>query len=284
MIQGPLPSDSMNMRTGFGCWQLGGNGWKDAQKEESVKAACYAVRRGVRLFDTAPVYGFGESERLLGTVERETGVKLTVATKCGLVRRNGRVTHDLSHDSILSECEQSLERLGRAHIDLYQLHWPDPATGITESTRALCRLLDEGLVKRIGACNFPVDMLDVLAKEIPLTSCQGCFNYIQRDAAKEIIPWCKRHGVIFIAYSVLAQGILTPDITAPYSFTKRDIRRLNPLYTEPSSLSRAVRTRSELGNDPVRGAYDFVLNNGADIALTGTSRTEHVKHILDILP
>ncbi|MBN2769900.1 MAG: aldo/keto reductase [Spirochaetes bacterium] len=284
-------------RFGLGCWPLSGKGWKGATSESAIDLIIRAIELGVVFFDTAPVYGFGLSEKLLG--EALSGIPssildgITVATKCGLKIDNGRVTHDLSYDFILRDCEESLKRLKRDTIELYQLHWPDPQTPLDESFKALNRLLDDGSIKKIGVCNFDIPLMKKALELGPVCSCQNLYNYLQQKSA-ELIEFCYDNNIDFIAYSPLAQGLLTPSVTAEYRFAKNDIRRLNPLFDingstgikadhkESINFTSCLKKKSRLGNDTVQEALIFVTNNRKiSRILVGTSRVKHLEQILN---
>ncbi|HRX15216.1 MAG TPA: aldo/keto reductase [Spirochaetota bacterium] len=284
-------------RFGLGCWPLCGKGWKGATSESAINLIIRAIELGVVFFDTAPVYGFGLSEKLLGEALDRTpssiSNKIVVATKCGLKIDNGRVTHDLSYDFILRDCEESLKRLNRESIELYQLHWPDPQTPLDESFKALTRLLDEGMVKKIGVCNFDIPRLEETLKLGPVCSSQNRYNFLQQES-EELIDFCYDNRIDFIAYSPLAQGLLTPAVNEEYRFAKNDIRRLNPLFdingnictkpddTKGTNFTQCLKKRNSLGDNTVKEALKFVTNNKKiSRVLVGTSRTKHLEEILN---
>ncbi|MDA3900616.1 MAG: aldo/keto reductase [Spirochaetes bacterium] len=286
-------------RFGLGCWPLSGKGWKNSGTAESHKLITTALESGVTLFDTAPVYGFGLSEKILGEAlegysERSS---ITVATKCGLRTDNGKITHDLSYEFILRDCEASLSRLRCNHIELYQIHWPDPATPLEESFRALRRLMDEKLIGSIGVCNFNVSLLNQALKLGPIVSAQNLYNFLQRDAQNSVLPFCAENELSFIAYSPLAQGLLTPSVNENYIFAKKDIRRLNPLFDidtgsdtnannqkKSELFHESLSRKKELGADPIKGALQFLLNDRrVSRILLGTSKIAHLKQILNNL-
>jgi aryl-alcohol dehydrogenase-like predicted oxidoreductase len=202
---------------GFGTWALGGAyefGWGPQDDAESIAAIRYAVEQGVNWVDTAPVYGFGRSEEVVGRALEpfRTGEDVYVFTKCGRVRGgDGAITTDLRPESIRRECEESLRRLGVDRIDLYQFHWPDPVTGtpVEESWGTMAELADEGKVRWIGVCNFPLDLLERIERVRHVDSLQPPLNMIERRAQDELLPWTREHGTGVIAYSPMASGLLT---------------------------------------------------------------------------
>ncbi|MEM4523355.1 MAG: aldo/keto reductase [Nitrososphaeria archaeon] len=224
---------------GLGCWELSGPGfWKNSNDEDSIKVVHRALSLGINFFDVAPVYGFGHAEELLGrALKGFPRDKVIIATKCGLIwDESRRIKRCLRKESIFSEIEASLRRLRTDYVDLYQLHWPDPNTPIEETMEAMLILKDQGKIRYIGLSNFSVDTAERLLPYI--SSMQGLYNLFERNAKsyhnipleyrteREVLPFCKRHGLAFFPYSPLMQGVLTGKLTAKDKFD--DVRSSNP--------------------------------------------------------
>jgi aryl-alcohol dehydrogenase-like predicted oxidoreductase len=242
---------------GFGAWAAGGGGWSFGWGPQDDDASLAAMRRalehGVNWIDTAPVYGLGHSEelvgRLLASIPRAE--RPLVFTKCGLIwdetdrmRQSKRV---LQPDSIRRECEASLRRLGTERIDLYQFHWPDVTTPVEDSWAAMARLVDEGKVRAIGVSNFDVALLDRCEKVRHVDSLQPPFSLVRREVAEAEIPWCVKHGAGVICYSPMQSGILTEgfDAARVARLAEDDWRRRSPEFQSPR-LERNLALRDAL--------------------------------------
>jgi aryl-alcohol dehydrogenase-like predicted oxidoreductase len=227
---------------GFGCWSLGAqSGWTDSSDDESVATVHRAIDCGVTLFDTAPVYGFHGSETVLGRALRGRRDRIFLASKCGLLWDADHVTRrDLSHAAVIADVEGSLRRLGTDHLDLLQLHWPDHATPLEETARALRQLLEQGKIGAVGVTNYSVADTVALAALVPVRSYQGLFNLLERNtdsyhgipleyrAEREVLPFCLERGMAFLPYSPLFQGLLTGRFGADTRFGSGDVRSANP--------------------------------------------------------
>lgn len=208
---------------GFGAWGIGGAPfWTTEGDAESIRAIKRAYAGGINFFDTAPVYGFGRSERLLAKALKGKRDRVVLATKAGLRWEKeslGSIRRDSSADSIQWEIEQSLKRLETDYIDLYQVHWPDPETPLEETMTALMRLKEEGKVRHIGLSNFSRQQIEEALKYGEAVSLQSKYNLLERDLEREEIPFCLEHNVAIIPYSPLASGILTGKYGKDAKFT-----------------------------------------------------------------
>jgi aryl-alcohol dehydrogenase-like predicted oxidoreductase len=230
-------------RVVFGAWAVGGWGWGGADDEMSIRAIHASIDVGANAIDTAPVYGFGRSEEVVGRAIRGRRSEVLVFTKVGLrwddergdvafettdekgiqrvVRRNARPW------SVKHEVETSLERLGIETIDLIQVHWPDPKTPIAETMGALLALRDAGKVRAIGVSNFDVAQIGQTRAglgDTPLASTQPKYSLVARDIERDVLPDCVREGVGVIVYSPLEQGLLSGRVPADRVFEPTDGR------------------------------------------------------------
>jgi len=207
-------------RVGLGAWAIGGGGyafgWGPQEDEESIRTMRHAVERGVNWIDTAPVYGLGHSEEVIGRLLRRlpAGERPYVFTKCGLVWDESdpmaSPQRNLRPESIHRECEASLRRLGVEAIDLYQFHWPDETgTPVEDSWEAMSRLVEEGKVRWAGVSNFDVEMLEACEPIRHVDSLQPPFSLIRREVGAAELPWCAAHGTGVIVYSPMQSGLLT---------------------------------------------------------------------------
>lgn len=205
---------------GLGTWAIGGPwqyGWGPQDDRDSLEAIEEAMECGINWIDTAPIYGCGRSEEVVGRMLRSIRPRPFVATKCGLLWNERREKINcLKADSIAAECQASLKRLGVEVIDLYQMHWPQPAEQVEEGWEAMVRLVEQGKVRYIGVCNCDVPLLERLAKIAPPVSLQPPYSMLRRDIEKEILPYCGQKKVGVVAYSPLQKGLLTGKFTAQY--------------------------------------------------------------------
>jgi len=203
---------------GLGTWALGGPwefGWGPQDDEQALGAICAAVESGINWIDTAPIYGCGHSEELVGKALRQMSAEPMIATKCGLLwDRHRRKVSCLKPDSIRSECHDSLKRLGRERIDLYQMHWPVPDAEIEWAWEAMTRLREEGKVRAIGVSNCTIKQMDRLARIHPVASLQPRYSLLHRDVEGGTLDYCRAHGIGVVAYSPMAMGLLTGKFNA----------------------------------------------------------------------
>jgi len=265
-------------RIGCGTWALGGRGW-GAHNEREARAALEAcLESGINFFDTAPVYGFGRSEQVLGEALKPVRSRVIIATKCGLVwNDSGQVHHDLSRACLRRGLEASLQRLKTDYIDLYQIHWPDRRTPLEDSIDELLGFQRSGAVRHIGVCNFSAQLLQHACGLASVVSVQQLYNLLQQDEARDVLPLCRERSLGFIAYSPLAQGVLTGEMDAAVRPGIRDVRRRNPLYRNPERFAQAVRFAAGLPQPAAHAALRFLFEQpGVTCALIGMTRREHV--------
>ena len=231
---------------GLGTWVLGGGSvWgQDTDDQESIRTVHAALDAGINLIDTAPAYGWGRSEEIVGKAIKGRRDKVILATKCGLwtdddrgsffTELDGRIMRrSLRPDTITVEIERSLQRLGVDCIDLYQTHWPScppDATSISDTMACLLKLRDAGKIRAIGVSNASSKHMDEYRAGGPLDSDQERYSMLSREIEKDQLPYCHRHGVAVLAYSPLAQGLLTGKVTAGRSYALGDLRRDNPRF------------------------------------------------------
>jgi len=232
---------------GFGCWAAGGSAiWNGTEDAETIRTIQRAVDLGINLFDVAPVYGFGHAELMLGRALDGRRSEVIIATKCGLRWDDaGTIVNDLRPERIRQEIEDSLRRLNTDYVDIYQMHWPDPATPVADSMQTLMALRDEGKIRHIGVSNFSRALTDEARKYGSIVSHQGLYNMLERDPSQyhgipltyrteaEILPDCVEHGLAFFPYSPLFQGLLTDHFRADQHFDGQDVRSANPKLNPP---------------------------------------------------
>jgi aryl-alcohol dehydrogenase-like predicted oxidoreductase len=272
---------------GLGAWVFGGRGpwsWGPADDHESIDTIHRAIDLGINWIDTAPAYGLGHSEEIVGKAIKAKRDDVYIATKCGVVwNKKTKVRHDLSPHSIRSEVEGSLARLGVETIDLYQIHWPDPNMPIEKSWREMARLQKEGKVRWLGVSNFDIDLLERCEKIHHIDSLQPLYSLLRRDVEKGVLDFCSRNGIGVVAYSPLSSGLLTGRFDRQ-KIAPDDWRAKSPNFQEPllsKYLSFVERLR------PIAQKYDktvgqlaisWVLRNPAiTAAIVGARRVSQIE-------
>jgi aryl-alcohol dehydrogenase-like predicted oxidoreductase len=279
---------------GFGAWAIGGSGWEfgwGAQDDrDSIAAIRAALDAGVNWIDTAAVYGLGHSEEVVARALEGMGNRPYVFTKCSMVWDEHReIGHSLKAESIRQECEASLRRLRVENIDLYQIHWPDPAEDIEEGWATLAKLKKEGKVRNIGVSNFNVSQMKRAQAIAPITSLQPRYSLVHREIEAEILPFAGRENIGVIAYSPMASGLLTGAMTPERiaSLPTDDWRKGNSDFREPqlSRNLRLVRLLRGIGNlhrrSPAEVAVAWVLRDPAVTgAIVGARRPDQVRGVV----
>jgi aryl-alcohol dehydrogenase-like predicted oxidoreductase len=203
---------------GFGAWAIGGPwefGWGPQDDEDSIRTIRTALDEGINWIDTAPVYGRGRSEQVVGRALKDIARKPIIATKCSLVWDETRDKIScLREESIINECHQSLKRLGIEVIDLYQMHWPEPDEQLEEGIGAMAKLQKQGKLRYIGVSNFDVEQIQRAQKVAKIASLQPPYNMLRRDTEKELLPYCEKNNIGVVAYSPMQKGLLTGKFTA----------------------------------------------------------------------
>jgi methylglyoxal reductase len=235
-------SGVMASAAGLGTWAIGGWMWGGTDEAESIAAIHAAIDAGITLIDTAPAYGMGRSEEIVGKAIAGRRNEVVLATKCGLVWHTDKGRHFfdqagtpvhryLGPDSIAHEVDQSLKRLRTDTIDLYITHWQDPTTPIAETMGALEDLRKAGKIRAIGASNVSATDLEAYLAAGGLDAIQEQYSMVHRDIEAELVPLCLAHGVSILSYSSLALGLLTGKIGPDRQFSGDDLRKADPRFS-----------------------------------------------------
>ena len=217
----------------LGTWAMGGTVelWGHVDDRESIAAISQALDCGINLIDTAPIYGLGHAEEIVGNAVRGRRDQVILSTKCGLLfpkTESQPPRRSLTYDNIMRECEHSLRRLRTDVIDLYQCHWPDPETPIRETMAALTTLREQGKIRAIGLSNYSCEQIAAAREFAPIHALQPPFSMLHRHTADDLIPYCMDAGMAVIPYGPLAKGLLTGKFTRDSRFT--DIRAHDPEF------------------------------------------------------
>lgn len=280
-------------RIGLGAWAIGGQEWGAVSDEAAISTCLSALDRGINLIDTAPIYGHGRSEEVIGKAMRAHGRRqdFYIATKAGLEWNSFGVFSNSKGLRIREELEASLRRLDTDYIDLYQLHWPDPLIPVAETAALLASFQREGKVRALGVSNFSVAQMEEFRSVVPLASDQPPYNLFDRQIDEAILPWCKAHRVAVLCYSPLCRSLLAGRVHRGMTFAPRDIRNLDPKFQEPrfSQYMTAVErltafARERYGKSVLELAARWVLDRpGVSVALWGAKRPEQLDAVPGVL-
>ena len=277
-------------RIGLGTWAIGGWMWGGTDEAQAIATIRTALDHGINLIDTAPVYGFGTSESIVGKALSTPALRqqAVIATKAGLEWSSGKPRRDSRPERLRQELEDSLRRLRTDYIDLYQIHWPDPLVPIGEVAAELARMHQEGKIRAVGVSNFSPRQMDAFRAAAPLHTVQPPYNLFERGIDADVLPYAAGSGLTVLAYGALCRGLLSGRITAQTQFEGDDLRRNDPKFADAGLRARyleAVRAldtlaRERHGRDVLSLAVRWVLDRGPTIALWGARRPDQ----LDAIP
>jgi aryl-alcohol dehydrogenase-like predicted oxidoreductase len=279
-------------RIGLGTWSISGWMWGGCDQATSIKTIRAALDNGINLIDTAPVYGFGLSEKLVGQALAEHGSRdqVVVATKTGLAWGSNGVRRDSSPARLRAEVDDSLRRLQVEYIDLYQVHWPDATVPIEATAEALAELQEAGKIRALGVSNYSVEQMDRFRAVVPLDTIQPPFNLFEQDAGKTVVPHAQELGISKLAYGALCRGLLSGRMSGETPFAGDDLRRndikfKSPLYAQYlDAVSRLdALAHQRFGKRVLHLALRWILDNGVEIALLGARRPEHIQPVADVM-
>jgi aryl-alcohol dehydrogenase-like predicted oxidoreductase len=274
-----IPGTSLAVsRIALGTWAIGGWMWGGTDEATSIAAVRAAVDHGIDLIDTAPVYGFGRSEEIVGKALAggDLRARVRIATKAGLDWQNGTVFRNASRARILQEVDASLRRLQTDHIDIYQVHWPDPLVPIEETAGAMRTLFEQGKIGAIGVSNFSVAQMELFRRVAPLHVLQPPYNLFERRIESEILPYCRSNNIAMLGYGALCRGLLSGRMRTDTEFAGDDLRRSDPKFRQPrfaQYLAAVERldefARRRFGKRVIHLAVRWMLDQGITTALWG---------------
>jgi aryl-alcohol dehydrogenase-like predicted oxidoreductase len=275
-------------RVALGTWAMGGWMWGGTDEAESAATIRGAVDHGINLIDTAPAYGFGRSEEIVGKALQDAGLRsrVVIATKVGLEWKDGKVFRNASRARILAEVDDSLRRLRTDYVDLYQVHWPDPLVAIEETAEAMATLHRQGKIRAIGVSNFSVEQMDRFRQVAPLHALQPPYNLFERDAEAALLPYCQRHGIATLGYGALCRGLLSGQMRPDTKFKGDDLRQTDPKFLPPRYVQylSAVGQLDQLaqarfGKRVIDLAVRWTLDKGFSTALWGARKPEQLQAV-----
>jgi aryl-alcohol dehydrogenase-like predicted oxidoreductase len=287
-----IPGTSLKVsRIGLGTWAIGGWMWGDTNDDESISTIRSALDYGITVIDTAPVYGFGRSEEIVGRALAEAGLRdrVLIATKVGLDWRDGKPFRNASRKRIMREIEDSLRRLRTDHIDIYQVHWPDPLVPIEETADAMHTLLRQGKTRAIGVSNFSVAQMEQFRREAPLHVLQPPYNLFERGIETDLLPYCRNNKIATFGYGALCRGLLSGRMRPDTVFASDDLRRSDPKFQPPrfAQYLAAVQLLEQLakvrfGKRVIHLAVRWMLDQGITTALWGARHPNQLQPVKEV--
>src|SRR6478609_3944832 len=284
-----LPFDAS--RIGLGTWAIGGWLWGGTEESDAISTIHAALDNGINLIDTAPVYGFGRSEELVGKAleggRREGAI---IATKVGLDWGSGEILRNSTPARLRRGLEDSLRRLKTDVIDIYQVHWPDESVPFEETARTLDSFRREGKIRVIGVSNFSPAQMDRFRKGAPLTTIQPPYNLFEREIEKVVLPYAPRNRPGVPAYRRPRRGPLTGKITAKTEFQGDDLRKIDPKFQKPrlghylAAVDRLdAFARERYGKTVLALAVRWLLDRGKIVALWGARRADQLAPVKEVM-
>jgi aryl-alcohol dehydrogenase-like predicted oxidoreductase len=270
-------------RIGLGTWAIGGWMWGGHDDAASIETIHRALDAGINLIDTAPVYGFGHSEEVVGKALVGRRREAVIATKVALDWPDGKLRRNASAARIAQEIEDSLRRLRTDYIDLYQVHWPDARVPMEETAGALETLHRDGKILSIGVSNFLPSQMDAFRRTAPLSVVQSPYNLFERAIEADVLPYARDTGLTMLAYGALCRGLLSGRMQADTTFTGDDLRRSDPKFQPPRfgqylGAAHALQgfAAERFGKSLLALAIRWILDRGRTIALWGARRPDQI--------
>jgi aryl-alcohol dehydrogenase-like predicted oxidoreductase len=222
-------------RVGLGTWAIGGFMWGGTDEQEALQTIREALDHGISLIDTAPVYGLGRAEELVGRALAKYGKReeVIIATKVGLEWRGDQVFRNSSRARIMKEIDDSLRRLQTDYIDIYQVHWPDPLVPIEETAAAMYQLYKQGKIRAIGVSNYSLEQMNLFQQVAPLHTAQPPYNLFERGVERDVLPYCRIRGISTLTYGALCRGLLSGKMKPETEFQGDDVRKTDPKFQRP---------------------------------------------------
>jgi aryl-alcohol dehydrogenase-like predicted oxidoreductase len=288
-----IPNTDLSVsRIALGTWAIGGWMWGGTDEKMAIDTIHAALDKGINLIDTAPVYGFGTSEEIVGKAVAAYGgsKKIHLSTKVTLdwtddhsIRRNG------SRDRIMKEVEDSLKRLQTDVLDIYYVHWPDSTRPIAETAAAMRELHEQSVIRAVGVSNFTPGQMEAFAAECPLHLCQPAFNIFERSIETDVKPYCERKEIALMTYGAICRGFLSGKMSEERSFEGDDLRKADPKFSPPrfSGYLQAARSLEKMaekryGKSLLAFSLKWIFEKGIPVAIWGARKPAHLEPLDEI--
>ena len=284
----------ISSRIALGTWAIGGWMWGGTDEKESIRTIHAAFDQGINLVDTAPVYGFGRSEEIVGEALRQHGRRdsTILATKIGLDWSNGKIERNSTRQRILQELEDSLRRLQTDYIDIYQVHWPDPLVPVEDTAATLRELYEHGKIRAIGVSNYSPEEMARFRAVAPLHTIQPPYNLFEREIERDVLPFALGRGITTLTYGALCRGLLGGAMRSDRQFANDDMRKTtDPKFQAPhfaeylTAVSKLdAFARNNYGKRVIHLAVRWLLDQpGVGVALWGARRPEQLAPIREVI-
>jgi aryl-alcohol dehydrogenase-like predicted oxidoreductase len=283
----------VSSRIALGTWAMGGWMWGGTDEKESIRTIHAALDQGINLIDTAPIYGYGRSEEIVGAAIQQHGRRESVvlATKVGIDWTKGKIERNSTRQRILTEFADSLRRLQTNYIDIYQVHWPDPLVPIEETAATLHELYLQGKIRAIGVSNYSPEQMERFKAVAPVHTVQPPYNLFEREVERDVLPYAVAREITTLTYGALCRGLLSGAMTADRQFAKDDMRKNTDPKFQPPQFAEYLNATSKLdafaresfGKRVIHLAVRWLLDQpGVGIALWGARRPDQLEPIREV--
>ena len=284
----------VSSRIALGTWAMGGWMWGGSDEKESIRTIHAALDHGINFIDTAPIYGYGRSEEIVGEALRQQGRRESVilATKVGIDWTNGKIERNSTRQRILGELRDSLRRLQTDYIDIYQVHWPDPRVPIEETAATLSELYEQGTIRAIGVSNYSPEAMIRFEAVAPLHTVQPPYNLFERQIERNVLPYAYSRGITTLTYGALCRGLLSGGMRSDRQFANGDMRKTtDPKFQQPhfreylNAVSKLDEfARENFGKRVIHLAARWLLDQpGVGVALWGARHPEQLRPIREVI-
>ena len=283
----------VSSRIALGTWAIGGWMWGGTDDEVSIRTIHAALDQGINFIDTAPIYGQGRSEEIVGEALRQYGRRESVilASKAGLDWTSGKVERNSTRERILREVKDSLGRLQTDYIDIYQVHWPDPLVPVEETAATLRELHEQGKIRAIGVSNYSPEEMARFGAVAPLHTIQPPYNLFEREIERDVLPYAVGRGITTLTYGALCRGLLSGAMRTDRQFANDDMRKTTDPKFQPAHFAEYLTAVSKLdtfarekfGKRVIHLAVRWLLDQpGVGVALWGARRPEQLAPIREV--
>jgi len=283
----------VSSRIALGTWAIGGWMWGGTDEKESIRTIHAALDLGINLIDTAPIYGFGRSEELVGdALQDRRRDSIIVASKVGIDWTQGKIERNSTRQRILKEFEDSLRRLRTDYIDIYQVHWPDPLVSIEETAGTLRELYEQGKIRAIGVSNYSPEEMSRFRSIAPLHTVQPPYNLFEREIERDVLPYARNRGIATLTYGALCRGLLSGAMSADRQFAKDDMRKTTDPKFQPPHFAEYINAANKLdafarenfGKRVIHLAVRWLLDQpGVGITLWGARHPEQLAPVKEVI-
>jgi len=287
-----IPGTALEVsRIALGTWAMGGWMWGGTDEELAIKTIHIAMEKGINLIDTAPVYGFGRSEQIVGKAlaQKKCRDRVCISTKTGLDWKDGKVFRNCSPDFLRRNFADSLKNLQTDYVDILFVHWPDPLEPFEETSRVLNQFLKAGQIKAVGVSNYSPEQIQAFQRGGSVHVVQPPYNLLEREIEPDLMPFCQKNHLALMTYGALCRGLLSGQVTAGREYQGDDLRKIDPKFKEPrlGQYLEAVQRLDQLARERfdrrvLHLAVRWILDHGSDIALWGGRRPDQMDPLPEI--